>query len=100
MRRYLLLLVLVACGKSGRAVCDKAATRFEGCITEVLGADAAKALHGRDLGVDACAKDDKTVAMYRECLPKNTCTEFMDCMEGFAREAQPKIGGGLTRAEQ
>ena len=100
MRRWLLIIFVAACGKSGRAVCEKAATRYESCIKEVLGADFANMLHGKDVGVDVCAKDDKTVAMYRECLPKATCNEFMDCMEGFARDHAPKIAGDLSRTEQ
>jgi hypothetical protein len=100
MGRWLLLILLAACGKSGRAVCEKAATRYESCVKEVLGADFANMLHGKDLGIDVCAKDDKTVAMYRECLPKATCNEFMDCMEGFARDQAPKIDGELSRSEQ
>jgi hypothetical protein len=101
MRRWLLVILLAACGgKSGRAICEKAATRFEGCVKETLGTDFANMLHGKDLGIDVCAKDDPTVAMYRECLPKTTCTEFMDCMEGFARDHAPKIAGDLSRSEQ
>jgi hypothetical protein len=100
MHRWLVLLALAACSGKSRAICDQAATRFESCINETLGPEFANMLHGREQGVDACAKDDKTVAMYRECLPKTTCSEFLDCMEGFAHDHAPKISGDLSRSEQ
>jgi hypothetical protein len=53
-------------------------------------------LHGRRRAA-ACAKDDKTVAMYRDAC-RRSCNEFMDCLR-TTREAQPKIRH-LSRHEQ
>src|SRR5262249_49321074 len=80
--------------------CEQAATRYETCVGEILGPEMKAMLHGKDEGLALCAKDDKTVAMYRECLPKATCQEFMDCTENFARNAGPKISADLPRREQ
>jgi GNAT superfamily N-acetyltransferase len=57
------------------------------------------AMRGGD-NTAACAKDDKTVAMYRKCLPSATCSEFMDCMTDTAEATQPAIASDKPRAEQ
>jgi len=93
MTRFALLFVLLtaACGnKANREVCEKAADRYSTCVGEILGPEG-KALadsKSKD-GVKECAGDDKTVEMYKTCLPKPSCKEFMDCMMDYAEKTAP-----------
>lgn len=81
---FVLPMLAIACSRGESAeskdLCEKAANRWEGCVKEMMGPEMAKmAADKRDIG--ACARDDRTVAMYRTCLPKSSCMQMMDCME-------------------
>lgn len=88
MRYLWVLLVVAACGKSapsGKATetCEKAADRWVACAREMLGDEmAAIAESKRD--IEACARDERTVAMYDKCLAAADCQKMMDCMMGEA----------------
>ena len=96
MRAFSLIAVLAfvatACGGGdGEKVCREAATKYTTCIGEVLGPEAAKMTEGKgDEGIKACAKDSKTQAMYKECLPTADCEGFLKCMEDYAMRTAPK----------
>lgn len=90
MRALALTVILAACGgsKADRAVCERAADKYEVCIGELLGEEAKKMVHDkRDIG--ACATDDKTVEMYKTCLRETDCTKFLDCTTDYAAEHGP-----------
>lgn len=95
-----LVAALGACGGNREAmkVCEQAGAKYEGCMKEILGPEAADMLRGKD-GVAACARDDKTVAMYKKCLPEADCAAFMDCMESYARDSQPAIPAGPRKVQ-
>lgn len=82
---FLLLVgATFACGSNAEAtaVCEKANARWTACMIELMGPNAA-ALAKEKTDIAGCASEEKTVAMYAECLPKATCTDFTHCM--FAR---------------
>lgn len=95
MSRFVLLLVVLCAACSGsskehRDICERAATKYEGCLVELLGPEAKQLASGkREAGVAACASDDQTVELYKACLPKSSCDEFMECMERYARANGP-----------
>lgn len=95
-----LVLALAACGGSREAkkVCAEAGEKYASCVAEILGPEMAAMARSKD-GVAACARDDKTVAMYKKCLPETDCRKFMDCLEAYARNSQPEIPAG-PRKEQ
>ncbi len=95
-----LVVALAACGGSREAkkVCEQAGEKYATCVQEMLGPEMAAMARGKD-GVAACARDDKTVAMYKKCLPEADCTKFMDCLEGTARDAQPEIPAGPRKQQ-
>jgi hypothetical protein len=79
-----LTLGLLACG-DGKKVCTQAADQYERCVEKVLGAEMAKmARSKREAGIEACADDKDTIAMYRKCLPEKDCTKFLKCLEDYA----------------
>lgn len=92
MRTLLLIAplgLLAACG-DGKKVCTEAADRYEGCIAKVVGAElAAHARSKRKEGIAACAKDTRTVKMYRACLPEKDCEKFLKCLEDYAAKHGP-----------
>ncbi|HEY5924743.1 MAG TPA: hypothetical protein VIV11_23850 [Kofleriaceae bacterium] len=99
---FLILFALVACGKGSkenRKICEQAADKFTSCVSQILGPEMAAQTRAKD-GVAECAKDDKTVTMYRACLPKTDCDEFMTCMEDYARNSAPAIAADKPRVEQ
>ena len=88
--RSILLLVLtltagvLGCG-DGKKLCTQAADQYEGCVGKVLGAEMAKmARSKREAGIEACADDQDTIAMYKKCLPEKECTKFLKCLEDYA----------------
>ena len=93
MTRFAIVLVLVAAAcsnKANRAICEQAADRYTTCVGEILGPDGkALADSKRQDGVKECAGDAKTVEMYKTCLPKTSCNEFMDCMTEYAAKTAP-----------
>lgn len=95
------LLLVAACGssKENKAVCKKAGERYLQCVGEILGPEM-QGMAAKNDGTAACARDDKTVAMYKKCLPSATCSEFMDCMTGYAEDSAPKVASDRPRAEQ
>lgn len=103
--RVLALILVAACSskaakKDNTAICEQAGERYATCIGEIVGPELEALARSKDKdGTAACTRDDKTVAMYRKCLPSASCREFMDCMDAYVRGAQPAIASG-TRAEQ
>lgn len=70
-----------------KVTCKKAADRYEQCVGELMGAEAKAMVSTKEKdGTAQCADDDKTVAMYEECLPSGTCRAFMDCMMDYAQK--------------
>jgi hypothetical protein len=59
------------------------------CVDETLGPEAAALARSKE-AIPACAADEKTVAMYDECLPSATCEAFMDCMTRYAERTAPR----------
>jgi hypothetical protein len=94
MRSICLILLLVACSKPSkedRDICDRAATKYIQCVGELLGPEMQKMASSKDKdGREACAGDAKTVDLYRTCLPKASCQEFMDCMTSYAEATAPR----------
>lgn len=90
----LLVVLAAACrrpSKEDRDICDRAATRYVTCVGEILGPEAQKMASSPEKdGREACARDDKTIELYRTCLPKATCGEFMDCLTDYAAATAPK----------
>jgi hypothetical protein len=73
------------------AICKKAASRYIGCMEELLGKEAGElAKQKQDEGIPACIKDQMTVAMYRKCLPMKDCPAFQKCISDFAKTTDPK----------
>lgn len=82
-------LGLLACG-DGKKICTQAADQYEGCVAKVLGAEMAKlARSKREAGIEACADDKDTIAMYKKCLPEKDCTKFLKCLEDYAKQNGP-----------
>lgn len=104
MTRWIIVLGVLAGACKGKndakQVCERAATRFEGCMREVLGPEAAAMARSAPDGIEACTKDDKTVAMYQRCLPSETCEAFVNCMEDTVRDARVKVDPGASRKDQ
>ena len=101
MKPWLVLVVaLAACKGRGEAkkVCEEAGKKYVSCVREIVGPEMAALAEGKD-GVDACSRDDKTVAMYKKCLPETECTKFMDCIEDYARDSQPEIAAGPRKQQ-
>ena len=100
----LLVAVAVAalgCKSSAEKVCERAAERYEKCMTEVLGTGVGSLVHDNlGIGASVCAKSDKTVAMYRECLDKPTCADFDQCMDDYAARTAPKVDPNASRDVQ
>ncbi len=85
-----LLIALAGCKSSAEKLCQRAADRYEKCVGEKLGADLQKMVHDEaTAGVAACAADDKTVAMYEECIDKPSCDAFDECMTAYAERTMP-----------
>lgn len=80
-------LGLSACGSNAenREICDRARDRYIQCVGEVLGDEAQRLVSSpaKD-GREQCAGDQRTVDAYKQCLPKDSCTEFMDCVVDIA----------------
>ncbi len=97
--RYLAFVLLAACGgsKENKQICQKASTRYLQCVGEILGPEGRALAARTGENIDACAKDDKTVAMYRKCLPSATCSQFMDCMTDYAEATVPAIEAGSRK---
>jgi hypothetical protein len=84
------LVALAGCKSSAEKLCQRAADRYEKCVGEKLGADLQKMVHDEaTAGVAACAADDKTVAMYEQCIDKPSCDAFDDCMTAYAERTLP-----------
>lgn len=100
---FVALVGLVACGskpsRKARKVCKQAAEQYVTCIGDLLGPEMAQAARNKD-GIDACARDERTVEMYRTCLPRTECGEFLDCLENYALAATPTISADKPRPEQ
>lgn len=104
MTRWIVVLGLLAGACKGKTeakqVCERAKTRFEGCVREALGPEGAAMARAAPDGLEACAKDDKTVAMYERCLPRETCDAFVNCLEDTAREGRAKVDPSASRKDQ
>ena len=102
--RWIMLLGLLAGACKGKSeakqVCERAATRFQGCMREVLGPEGAAMARSTPESIDACTKDDKTVAMYRRCLPSETCLAFTNCLEDVVQESRAKVDPSASRTDQ
>jgi hypothetical protein len=103
--KHWIVVIAIVAGCKGKAteakqVCERAATRFEGCMRELLGPEGAAMARSAPDGMEACTKDDKTVAMYQRCLPSETCGAFLDCLEDTVRDARVKVDPTAPRAEQ
>ncbi len=95
-----LLVALVGCKSSAEKLCQRAADRYEQCVGEKLGADLKKMVHDKAAaGVAACAADDKTVAMYQECIDKPSCDAFDDCMTAYAERTMPESMRAEARSQ-
>src|SRR5687768_16196959 len=80
--------------------CEQAAGRYLECVREVLGGDAAEiAAAKRTDGVAECKRDAPTQAMYRECLPQQSCQGFLDCLTDFAERSAPPITGSVRQTQ-
>lgn len=85
----MLLVVAAGCGSGhARKTCERAATRYEGCVREILGSDMATMVHDKQ-AIGDCADDARTVKMYDACLDAKTCDQFMDCLDSYASSHQP-----------
>lgn len=85
----MLLVVAAGCGSGhARKTCERAATRYESCVREILGPDAAEMVHDKQDIAD-CADDKRTVKMYDACLDSKTCDQFMDCLDQYAASHAP-----------
>jgi hypothetical protein len=94
-------LAFIGCKSSAEKICGRAAERYSQCIGEMLGPEARKMVDTKvDDGVPACARSDKTVAMYRECLDKPTCSDFENCMNEFAMHSSPTVDPAAPRHAQ
>jgi|GEM_PF-1940470 len=88
---FTLFLVIFAtgCGKGGSAknkkLCKQAGDKYSTCIKEKTGMDVAP----NQGNIDACAKDDKTLAMYKECMPKSGCEAFLECIDDYVKKTAP-----------
>ncbi|MBL9012785.1 MAG: PQQ-binding-like beta-propeller repeat protein [Myxococcales bacterium] len=104
MTRWIVVLGLLAgaCKSKSEAkqLCERAATRFEGCMRELLGSEGAAMARSAPDGLEACTKDDRTVAMYQRCLPSESCVAFIDCLQDTVREAGVKIDPSASREAQ
>ena len=93
-RGFLIAALFVsACGPSRetRDLCQRAANKYTTCIGEILDPDAVAMARAKEKdGIQQCAGDDKTVEMYRTCLPKTSCDDFMQCMEDYAAATVPR----------
>jgi outer membrane protein assembly factor BamB len=101
----LLAFGLLGCSKStkaGREICEKAATKYIQCIEQTVGKEMAdQARSTQEEGTAACARDEKTQAMYEKCLPVKDCDAFMKCLTDYARQTGSKPApDGATRKEQ
>ena len=87
-----LCLTALSCGgkKASEAdlqICEQAAKRYVRCTEEILGKEAADMVRAKKGGVEACARDSRTVAFYRDkCLPTPDCNAFMDCVMDLATQ--------------
>ena len=88
--RWALILVLAACGGSDEAasVCKQASAKYLGCVKQLLGPEAEQMARAKE-DIAACARDDKTVGMYRKCLAETDCKQFEDCISDYARATLP-----------
>ena len=69
-------------------ICEEAAQRYITCTEETLGREAADMVRSKQGGVEACAKDERTVAFYKDkCLPTPDCDAFMSCVMDLAMQA-------------
>ena len=85
---FLLGAVTCSCSKpsaEATKTCEQAAERYVMCLEETFGKEAADMARSKKGGVEACAKDSRTVNFYRDkCLPKKDCEQFMDCTMDLA----------------
>lgn len=93
-------VALAACkgGGEARKVCAEAGEKYVRCVQEILGPEAAAFARSKD-GVAECTRDDKTVQMYKQCLPVADCTQFMACAEDYARDSLPVIAPGPRKQQ-
>ena len=77
-------------GADAKKICQEAADKYGRCIGEVLGPEAeAYVSRPEKDGRALCAADPMTVEMYRECLPKAGCEDFMKCLTDYAERTGP-----------
>lgn len=68
-------------------ICEQAAARYITCTEETMGKEAADMVRSKKGGVEACAKDKRTVSFYRDkCLPTPDCGAFMSCVMDLAMQ--------------
>jgi Cys-rich protein (TIGR04453 family) len=89
-----LTLTVLACGDkvdpAAEKLCTEAADKYIKCVDGMLGKEMADmARSKRKEGIKACAKDKKTIDMYKVCLPKAECDAFTDCMMEYAGANRP-----------
>jgi len=68
-----------------KKTCKQAGVKYATCIKETVG----MTVPSSGAGVDQCAKDSKTVTMYKECLPKKDCKAFLKCMDDYVAKTKP-----------
>lgn len=90
----LALLPALLCGPlagcDGKAICEKAAKKYVGCVEKKLGKEMADMARSKQKeGIKACKEDKKTQKMYKKCLPEKDCDKFMQCLMDYAKKEGP-----------
>ena len=81
--KWIVVLLAVGCGnKPAREVCEHAANHFERCVGEVFGTDM-KQLARDHREIASCAGDAATVKMYERCEAQKSCSQYLDCLDGY-----------------
>lgn len=92
MKKILVLAGVVslmgACGGDAKKVCNRAYDKYVTCVEKVVGKELAQVARQKK-NIDACAKDKRTVKMYKHCLPVKDCEKFMKCLTDYARTHGP-----------
>ncbi len=87
----LVTLSLAACSKAkNKELCQTAADRYTTCVKKMLGDEMYEIVKAKEReGVEQCAGDDRTVAMYEKCLKETDCEKFQSCLLEYAAANGP-----------
>lgn len=80
----LALLAGPACKGDAKKVCNQAFEKYVTCVEKTVGPELAKMARQKK-DIEACAKDERTVKMYKKCLPVKDCEKFMKCLEDYVK---------------